>query len=152
MNVAGIDFSTRAIDVVLLHDTGRLEWHRFPLAGQDAWERTRQVPLAMPAPTSQLWDETIGFALEDPRGHNAGALFRVQGAVLARLPAATLTNPYIPSRWRYLNGLSGHASKDEIRARSLQLGAPEWPVQDAHDAHLLARAIQADLDAQRKAA
>jgi hypothetical protein len=37
--------------------------------------------------------------------------------------------------------------------RSLMLGAPEdWHPQDAHDAHLVARAMQAELNAQDKAA
>lgn len=155
MRVAGIDLSTRYIDLVLIcQDTGRLDWHRYPLGdGIDAWERTRTVRLVMPARTSTLYEDVLAFGLEDPAGHHGVLpLIRIQGALLSCLPAHTLVHPYRPARWKHLAGLPGHASKEQVRARSLELGAPEWHPQDAHDAHLVARAMVADLDAQEKAA
>jgi len=154
MNVAGIDLSTWAIDVVRIHDTGEIDWHRYKLEGQDAWERTRNVPHAMPGPTDELWDETTAIGIEQPAGHHGVIpLVRVQGAILARLPKDVLVQPYMPARWRVLAGLPGHALKADVRMRSLMLGAPEdWHPQDAHDAHLVARAMQAEIDAQDKAA
>jgi hypothetical protein len=153
MRVCGIDLSTHAIDLVLVdQDTDTLEWHRCLLQGQDPWERTRSVRQAMPAPTGELWDDVIAIAVEDPRGYAAGRLFRIQGALLACLPNATLIHPYVPARWRVLAGLKGHALKSEITEHSIRLGGLEqWP-QDGHDAHLIARAMLADLAAQKQAA
>jgi hypothetical protein len=189
VNVAGIDLSTWAIDVVRIHDTGEIDWHRYKLEGQDAWERTRHVPYAMPGPTDELWDETTAIGIEQPAGHHGVIpLVRVQGAVLARLPRMVLVQPYVPARWRVLAGLRGSALKADVRELSLALAAGEiesagstvksagkepvrgsggtrptgapnspaasataWP-QDAHDAHLVARAMVAELAAQEQAA
>lgn len=44
MTFAGIDFSTRFVDVVLLNlDDDHAAWLRFPLTGQDAFDRARHV-------------------------------------------------------------------------------------------------------------
>jgi len=154
MNVCGIDLSSFAIDIVRVHDTGTVDWHRFTLEGQDAWERTRNVPYVLPAPTDEFWDETTAIGIEQPAGHHGVIpLVRVQGAILTCLPKKVLVQPYMPARWRVLAGLPGHALKADVRMRSLMLGAPyEWQPQDAHDAHLVARAMQAELDAQDRAA
>ena len=150
MNICGIDLSSFAIDIVRIHDTGTVDWHRFPLEGQDAWERTRNVPYAIPSPTDEFWDETTAIGIEQPAGHHGVIpLVRVQGAILARLPKDVLVQPYMPARWRVLAGLPGHALKADVRMRSLMLGAPEdWKVQDAYDAHLIAYAIRAELERQ----
>lgn len=154
MNVCGIDLSTWAIDVVRIHDTGQVDWHRFKLEGQDAWERTRHVPYAMPGPTDELWDETTAIGIEQPAGHHGVIpLVRVQGAILARLPRSVLVQPYVPARWRVLAGLRGSALKAEVRERSLELGGSvAWGYQDAYDAHLVATAMVAELAAQEQAA
>lgn len=153
MKVAGIDYSTHAVDIVTIDtDTGRLDWHRYKLGNTgDAFDRTRTIRQVMPARTSSLWDDILAIAIEDPRGHNAGALYRAQGAILSCVPPSLLIHPYTPSRWRHLAGIPGNATKPQIRHRSLQLGAPEWEPQDAHDAHLLATAMLADLHAQQAA-
>jgi hypothetical protein len=162
MKVAGIDLSSFFVDVVLVdQDTGRVDWHRYPLGSDgDAFDRARQVRLVMPGPTSELWDDVLAIGIEDPAGrHGVIPLVRVQGAILACLPAATLVNAYKPARWKFLAGMPGGATKDMVRTRSLIVGSPwamgqaadQWP-QDAHDAHLIARAMQADLDAQRETA
>lgn len=161
--IAGIDFSTFAVDVVLLdEDSDGAEWHRFTLAdlpGWDAFDRARAVRAAMP---SRSWWETngvIAIGIEDPRGYGAGHLYRIQGGILQCLPPDVLVHPWIPSSWRKSVGLSGNAKKADIAVHSLhQLGAITleqirqlgWS-QDAHDAHLIARATRAALE-RREAA
>ena len=154
MNICGIDLSSFTVDMVLVDlDTNHIEWHRYVLDGTDAWERTRRVRDSLPARTDTLWDDVIAIGIEQPAGHHGVLpLIRVQGAILQCLPAATLVQPYTPARWRVLAGLRGHALKAEVKQRSLALdGGTDWP-QDAHDAHLVARAMLADLEAQKEAA
>lgn len=162
MKVAGLDLSSFFVDLVLVdQDTGRVDWHRYPLGTDgDAFDRARQVRLVMPGPTSELWDDVLAIGIEKPAGrHGVIPLVRVQGAILACLPVSTLVKGYGPTEWKSLAWLPGNASKDDVMHLSLELclrhGAPSgvlhWP-QDAHDAHLIARAMQADLDAQRAAA
>jgi hypothetical protein len=150
--IAGIDYSSRCVDVVLLdEDSDAATWHRFELEGQDAFERARSVRLAM-FTRSFDWDDIIAVGIEDPRGYNAGALYRIQGAVLSSLPRHTLVHPLIPSQWRKTVGLPGIASKDEValfshglRGRAAVVDGlasfPLWP-QDACDAYCIALATR----------
>jgi hypothetical protein len=149
MSVCGIDYSSRAVDVVLLdEDTDAATWHRFDLreymsASKNAFDRARDVKFVMPS--SSFWDEVLAIGIEDPRGYGAGSLYRIQGAILACLPSATKVHPWVPSAWRKAVGLSGRASKDEIRSwvenRRWDYKAP-WP-QDACDAYCIALATRA---------
>lgn len=114
MSVAGIDFSSRFVDVVLLdEDTDAATWHRFPLLGQDAFARARDVHRAFNFP-SDIWESIVAVGIEDPRGYGSGSLYRVQGAILAGLPWQTLVQPWIPSAWRKTVGLPGNASKQDV--------------------------------------
>lgn len=149
--VAGIDYSTRSIDVILLdEDTDRATWQPFPLHGPgDAFDRARTVREALP-PRS-WWEDAgiIAIGIEDPRGYAAGHLYRVQGAILACIPTALLVHPWIPSSWRTAVNLAGNSSKQAVKIHSLRLAGTSretdrWP-QDAHDAHLIARATRSVL-------
>lgn len=83
--VAGIDLSSRAIDIVKLdEDTDQAEWFRFELEGASAWERTRQVRERLPG--SSWWDDVYLAAIETPFPDQQGVLRRVQGAVMACIP------------------------------------------------------------------
>lgn len=155
MAVAGIDYSTKAIDVVLLDDdsAATTTWHRFNLTGQDAFDRARAVKAAMP--TTSFWDDVVACGIEDPRGYGAGSLYRVQGAILACLPRTLLVQPLIPSSWRKTVGLKGNASKLDVAVFAFERlrGCPEqkfrsrapaigvYP-QDAFDAYCLALATR----------
>lgn len=163
MNVCGIDFSSRAIDLVFLdEDTGHAEWRRAELHGQDAFERARDVRRAMLERGSGVFDDTVAVGIEDPRGYNAGALYRIQGAVLACIPPPLLVQPLIPSEWRKAVGLKGNASKPAIRSHAIVVascdatrwgtyeGMHAWP-QDACDAYCIALATQRLLE-RREAA
>jgi hypothetical protein len=141
MTIAGIDLSTKAVDVVLLdEDTDAATWHRFPLEGQDAFARARAVKYAMP--NGSFWDEVVAIGIEDPRGYGAGSIYRVQGAILGELPGRTLVHPMVPSSWRKTVGLAGNASKAAVKefvpTRAWNV---DWP-QDACDAYLIALATR----------
>jgi len=152
--IAGIDYSTHAIDVVLLDEDSReATWRRYPLEGADAFERARVAGSRFPfMNSSRFWDDVLAVGIEDPRGYNAGALYRVQGAILARLPRSLLVYPWIPSAWRKAVGLPGNASKDAVRAWAVKTMLfsqgktrisfdPPWP-QDALDAYCIALATE----------
>lgn len=151
MNVAGADLSTFYVDVVkvpLEHDR-QPEWHRFPLTGQDAFDRARSVRDAMPGRTSVFWDDVLAVGVEDPRGHSAGVIYRVQGAILSCLPPHLLVHPLIPSAWRKLVGLKGNASKEDAYTLAIQyvtsFGPDTWPLAvptDATDACCIALATR----------
>jgi hypothetical protein len=155
--IAGIDYSTRAVDVVLLdEDSDAATWHRFELEGADAFDRTRSVREAMRRQHQYLasvWDDVLAVGIEDPRGYNAGALYRIQGAILATIPQATLVHPLIPSQWRKTVGLPGNASKTIVAEwancqRFLATGnefVVDWP-QDACDAYCIALATRTLLE------
>jgi hypothetical protein len=146
--IAGIDYSTRAVDVVLLdEDSDAATWHRFPLEGADAFDRARTVGLP-----SWLWLDVLAVGIEDPRGYNAGALYRIQGAILGRLPKDLLVHPLVPSHWRKTVGLPGNASKQDVWHHAISLmsnvnGVVKlgWP-QDACDAYCIALATRTLLE------
>ena len=142
MNVAGIDLSTHAVDVVLVPLDGNEppEWRRYPLDGPSSFDRARTVRDAMPPRTGGLWDNVLAVGIEDPRGHSAGHAYRIQGAILSCLPASVLVQPWIPSAWRKAVGLKGNASKEDVVSWALGYG-DDWP-QDAYDAFAIAVATR----------
>lgn len=167
--IAGCDYSTRFVDIVLLdEDTDAATWHRFELHGQDAFDRARDVHRAFNL-TSEQWDSVVAVGIEDPRGYGAGAMYRVQGAILAGIPWHKLVQPWVPSSWRKAVGLPGNASKGHIRVHALQhVEAPsvhekngrmtyvphdmrDWP-QDACDAYCIALATRIALERTEAAA
>ena len=144
--IAGIDFSTRAVDIVLLdEDSDAATWHRFELTGNDAFDRARYVRQAMPYALSEFWDDVVAIGIEQPRG-NFGVthMMRIQGAVLACIYLKKLVQPWNPASWRKTVGLPGNASKLEVAALVDTLrpgGRPLWP-QDACDAYCIALATR----------
>ena len=151
---AGIDFSTFAIDLVLIPEEGEPEWHRFELAGHDAFERTRGVRDVMP---SRGWWSDLGvvaLGIEEPQGvakSTVAKLKAIQGAVVACLPRDLLVHPMVPARWRTEVGLKGNASKEEVAdfvaVRSgtgfveIPWDCSQWS-QDAMDAYCLALSVE----------
>lgn len=154
VTVAGIDFSTHAVDVVLLdEDSDRAVWHRFELTGQDAFERARFVRAALWP--SSLFDDVLACGIEDPRGYGAGSLYRIQGAILGRLPGSLLVQPWVPSAWRKAVGLPGNCTKERVQLHVAQqrptgwLHTP-WPF-DACDAYCIALATRSLLETSEAA-
>lgn len=161
MRIAGIDFSTLAIDVVFVDLDDRLppEWKHYKLHGDDAFDRTRSVRSAMPF--QSCWDDVLAIGIEEPTGKfKPGLGYRVQGAVLSMLPVDVLVKPWPPAAWRKAVGLPGNATKEQVFGWSLQalhrdplIGPTKWSVhcfdgwpQDAHDAHLIALATRAAVE------
>lgn len=176
MNVAGIDYSTHAIDIVLVpyEDEGTPRWARLDLQGNDAFDRTRDVANAMFPRGSSWWDSVVAVGIEHPGGHHGTRdMLRVQGAILACLPARMLVEPWPPAKWRKAVGLPGNASKGLVRQESIAIHLrrilvrqpsgrhyyadsqmqtfDDWP-QDAHDAHLIALATRQAISEHREAA
>jgi hypothetical protein len=152
MNVAGIDISTINIDIVTLDIDNHHPpvWRRYELTGTDAWERTRNIPQALPPAHSTLWDDTLAIGIENPAGtHGAHTIQRAVGAVLACLPPNTLVQPWRPSEWRTHVGLKGNATKLEVAEHGIivaqDLGA-DWTLrthpQDCFDALCIALATR----------
>lgn len=163
----GVDLSTRAVDLVKLdEDTDRAEWVRVPLVGKDAVERARSYRTKSPGdwigePGSlkwtrripiEWWDDVLVVAIEDPAGRgDMRKLARVQGVVLATIPARIPVWLFQPGEWRKLCGMSGNASKYDVASwvygTILHRGdaSPDrttWP-QDARDACAIAYACRA---------
>jgi hypothetical protein len=161
VTIAGIDFSSRAVDIVLLdEDTDAASWHRFELQGQDAFDRARSVFAAMPGPYSTFWDEILAVGIEQPRGnHGVVHMARIQGAVLTCVPVAKLVQPWNPAGWRKTVGLSGNAPKEEVKAfaatRLIGTGWTQWrqpATQDFFDAYCIALATRTMLHRTEAAA
>ena len=151
--IAGIDFSSRAVDICLLdEDDVGAEYHRFGLVEigreADAFERTRSIRIAMPA--RGWWEDhgVIAIGIEQPRGrYGTQALFRVQGGILQCLPADLLVQPWNPAEWRKACGLPGNAPKEAVgdwvdELHGHRLG---WH-SDAYDAYAIAYATRSVLE------
>lgn len=115
--IVGVDFSTKAIDFVYIdeNDVEAPRWNRCHLEGADAWERTRELS-RQPGWPSWMWDDVLAIGIEDPAGnHGTNYLYRVQGAILARIPRSILVQPWRPSQWRKAVGLPGNCSKAAVK-------------------------------------
>jgi len=148
MWVAGIDFDSNGIDLVLLEeDSNHALHHRWPLIGFDAFDRTQKVPdLRQPLWDSTAWRNVIALGIEDPRGASRtvdAPIYRTQGAIIACLPRGLLIYPWKPQAWRKQLGVS-HIGKPPIAefASHHWLDAPEKPTQDAWDAFCIAYATR----------
>lgn len=145
--IAGIDYSTHAIDVVLIDEDDEMppKWIRWPLKGQDAFARARSVT---PSHSAWIWDDVLAVGIEDPRGQNAGALYRIQGGILQAIPASVLVQPWIPSQWRKAVGLPGNATKAAVAEWAIihgqDRGYLDWfqRPQDCWDAYCIALATR----------
>lgn len=149
--IAGIDYSTHAIDFVYIdeNDVEAPRWNRCHLEGADAWERTRELS-RLPGWPSWMWDDVCAIGIEDPAGHHGtNYLYRVQGAILARIPRSILVQPWRPSQWRKAVGLPGNASKQDVMRFALAYG-DDWP-QDAYDAYCIALATRLAITREKAA-
>lgn len=160
MNVCGIDYSTRAVDLVTIpydHD-GPPKWRRWELGKYaKAFDRTRSVGEWVPGRGASFWDDIVAVGIEHPGGKfGTGDMLRVQGAILSCIPARMLVEPWPPAKWRKAVGLPGNAAKETVAWESaLQLGWIDprllgW-TQDAHDAHLIALATRQAIQTQAAA-
>ncbi len=174
MKVAGIDLSTFAVDIVTIDDdSGQVEWVRYPLNGSDAFDRTRTVAAVMPGRAHSFWNDIFAVGIEEPAGRNPGFAFRVQGSVIAMIPADKLVEKWMPSQWRKRVGLKGNATKADVYAFAAREHRPGywgqripatsyttegysgatglvWP-QDACDAYCIALATRGAIETEAAA-
>lgn len=149
MTVAGIDFSTKAVDIVLLDDdTDQAEWFRYEIADErGALWACRNLRLIFPGGS---FFESRGVwlvGLEQPYSQSrdtAKKLGMVAGAIAARLPTDLTVIQTDPNEWHRIFTGNAKAGKEQIAERARgQRGYPdsEWP-QDAYDALGIAYAVR----------
>lgn len=155
--IAGIDFNSFQVDIMLLHeDTDDATHHVYPFGKKgDAFDRARNIRLALPS--HSWWEDNgvIAIGIEDPRGaaRNVDSiLYRVQGAILACLPADLMVHPWKPQSWRSELELStkGKEALYLFAARHWTDG-PLVITQDAADAYCLAYATRQRLVIEKAA-
>lgn len=151
-HVVGIDLSTRAIDFVkLAENSNEATWVRCELQGATAWERTLDIRAPVHGGRADWWDDVYLVAIETPVNDQKRVLSRVQGAVLASLPAK-LRQPHCcwdvhPSTWKAALGLKGKptvvdfrtlagAHMDAVFHQHIEVKSATW--QNAMDAYCLA--------------
>lgn len=148
--IAGIDASSRAIDVVLLaEDTDDALHHKFELIGGTPFERARSLRGIFP---TRSWWESFGVYLigyEDPRGHHAHtqkALGIALGAVAALLPRSMPVVPTQTQEWKRLFVGNANASKQDVAARAAEHGfvSDDLNATDAYGIAYAVRALNAD--------
>lgn len=161
--IAGIDFSTRAVDVVLLDDdTDQAAWHRFELGTTKTPLLTRVRAVRKALPSRSWWEEqgVTNVGIEQLHSHSRGtlrALSQVQGAIYACLPAAVAVIEMADHEWKRLFTGDAKADKGDVAQVALARMADRdgivrlsWP-QDALDAFGIACACRALLDKARAA-
>lgn len=142
----GVDYDSNGIYIAAIdEDTLELVSHvRVDLVSRgDSFDRCRLVRDRMPARSAWRDAGTLAVALELPfsrQRNSIVALSRVQGAILACLPADLLVLDLPPQEWKRVTVGKAKASKDEVRAWARDQGAPHGLVQDFYDAYALARA------------
>ncbi len=180
----GVDLSTHFVDLVKLdEESDRAEWVRVPLVGENAIDRARSYrnrtidreEWITPRPSRDWWDDVILCALEDPAGRgDTRKIARVQGVVIATIPARVQVWTLQPAEWRKACGLPGNCSKEQVKEWSdakrtttdkvtvrngdrirVDFSTMEklvlWP-QDACDAYAIAYAARAINQTQEEAA
>ena len=150
MKVAGVDYSTRAVDIVTLDEDNHAEWHHHALsASTSALERARSVSLVVPGRDHAFWSDIDAVGMERVIPHGSiVTLLWVMGAVLTCIPGRIPVEPLTPSRWKSAVGLSGSATKEQVArfaeawcVKHRTVGA-DWN-QDAKDALCMALVARA---------
>jgi hypothetical protein len=145
--IAGIDFSTHAVDIILLDDdTDTAAWTRFQLTGDDAFRRARSCRKTLPG---RSWWEDNGvwlIGLEDPYSQfprETKTLGYVAGAIAVLLPPDLTVIQMAPQEWKRIFCAKASAKKEEVAtaARARCAPADGWPL-DATDAYGIAWAVR----------
>lgn len=142
--IAGIDLSTKAIDIVLLdEDTDRAHHHRVELAGGGAFLAALDVRDRMPS--RSWWEDAavVSIWLELPFARHlksVAPLMRIQGAVLASLPRSLVAGELTPQTWKRLTVGQSNAAKPDVAnwVFGRWLNCPAAVGQDACDAYAVA--------------
>jgi Holliday junction resolvasome RuvABC endonuclease subunit len=161
---AGIDLSSNAVDVVLLdEDTMDARWVRYRIddgrKDLKAFARARRLRDAMPVRSAWKDAGVVAIGVEHGASRNFNSVVaqsRVEGALLACLPADLPVYMLMPASWKKLALGHGRATKEDgaVWARHTihwQDARGFYP-QDAVDAACIALAAQLKHAAQEGAA
>jgi Holliday junction resolvasome RuvABC endonuclease subunit len=143
--IAGLDFSTKSVDCVLLsEDADEARWFRRRIEAASALEAARKVRDVLPARGAWRDEGVVAVGIERPFGHPATvtALMRVQGAILSCIAPEIPVYEIAPSSWMKRFGGKGDATKSEIRERATPFFADPPRQQDLYDACGIAAAAR----------
>lgn len=137
MKFVGIDANAREVNLVSIDlDTMAIK-HHLLVGAKKSFDTARAMNTIMPH--SSWWDDIVLVAIERPSGRFPKVIYAqalVIGALLATIPTRVLIQDFVPANWKSLIGLSGHATKDQVRAWASEFGAdPSW---DEHACDALA--------------
>jgi hypothetical protein len=148
---AGIDLSTKAIDVVMLEeDTDRAQHHRRRLDVKPgkALERIRRIRGALPARTAWHDSGVLLIAIEEPysRASMSGQvpILMAIGAILACLPEDLPVDLLRADDWRRACELPTRGPRDQLKTAAIKFTERHWSNQptyiddNAADAYCLA--------------
>ena len=146
--IAGVDFSSRAIHLVLLDDdTDTAEGHVIELVGRTPFERARSALWFFP-PRSWFEDKGVWLlGIEDPHSranHTAKALGLAAGAIAALLPRELVVIQTPPAEWKRLFTGDAHAAKEIVglHARAIWPEPPAKADDNTWDAYGIAWAVR----------
>jgi hypothetical protein len=150
MLTAGIDASSRAVDIVLLTEDDHATHHRYELQGGTPFERARYLRHVMPR--GVFWDGVALVGLEQTYSgaySSATALALIRGALAALLPSGLTVLETRPNEWQKIfTGVpklpkTSHDRKMLVRRRCSDLGiwAPDAK-SDFYDAVGIAWAVR----------
>lgn len=164
MIAVGIDYSSHAVDVVVLDEhivhTTHKPWtpttavthHRVEFAGKTSWDRLWDARVKSHLIQSLFSIDPDIIIIEEPAGYRTGQLKAFQGAITMFLPIQPTA--IYPAEWKKQTVGRGDASKDEVREWAREcLGHwdTDWP-QDAYDAYAMSVYGRQLLEPKRKAA
>lgn len=145
--IAGIDVSTKSVDIVLLETTGHAEWVSYELDDVSGWAAVDSIRQRIPHGVS-LWHRDVELvAFEDPfsvsRGtaKTFGALI---GAVWSLVPVTVPVMALTPHKWKEVALGRPVSDKREVSfwVAERWLDPPTVVTQDALDAYAIAWAAR----------
>lgn len=152
MLIAGLDYSSHALDIVTINIEGNPEphWTHVPMKRDGhrlpAFSAARHARQALDACAllGAFWDDIVAAYIEHAFGPNPAPLLILQGAIMAQIPPHVICDELRPSEWRGLLALRLGVPKAQLkanaRAYAITHGAPDNWSGDAYDAMCIALA------------
>ena len=128
---AGIDYSSYAIDLVLLDEDTNRATHirrRLDTAPGDATARIRRIRDALP-PRANWADTAAAIGIEKPMsrtGRGADTMQFALGAILACIPTTTNLALIRADDWRRTCGLPVRAAREQHKRNAIDFAARMW--------------------------
>lgn len=146
MSVAGVDFDSCTVHIVLLDDdTADATAYKFDIADKrGSFYAACNVAITLP---SRSWWENHGvwlIGIEEPLSYgpkSLKALMRIQGAILSRIPLGICKVETPPHEWKRETVGVANATKEQVAAWATGGARSGW-AQDALDAYAIAHAVR----------